>query len=56
VLDHGCVLAECRDNVRGVDPQRFHHLADGMFPLYTFIFPDYFCDRLCGAAVGHGIT
>ena len=56
MLDHRCILAECGDNMRGIDLQRFDHLADGMLPLYALVFPDYFCDRLCGAVVGHGIT
>jgi hypothetical protein len=27
-----------------------------MLPPDTLIFPYYFCNRLCGAAVDHGIT
>jgi hypothetical protein len=42
--------------MRGVDPQSPDHLSDGMLPPDPLIFPDYFCNRLCGAAVDHGIT
>ena len=50
------VFPECGDHMGGVDPQCLHHLTDGMFPLYALVFLDCFCDRLCGAVVGHGIT
>jgi hypothetical protein len=56
VFDHRCILAECCDNMRGVDPERFYHFADGMFPPDSLIFPYCFCNRFCGAAVGHDIT
>jgi hypothetical protein len=42
--------------MRGINPERLDHLADGVLSPDAFVFPDYFCNRLCGAVVDHGIT
>ena len=54
--DDCCVLAKRGHYVRGVDPDRLYHLADGMLPFHSFIVPDDTCDFFCGAIKNHGNT